>query len=134
MNSNFRTSSHWAFLLISLATLVISIPLFLISKSSLIFLSTAAISITTACVIYPADVFDFKIERIHYPVIASIYFVDIFPIFDAFGIDGGYKSQHLNFPQTTEWYAATWMKLLLVFGILIIGHSMVKWFNRSRFA
>ncbi|MBD8051126.1 hypothetical protein [Limnohabitans radicicola] len=131
MNSDFRPQSHATFSVISAAALLISIPLFFFSNSPLIFLSTAAVLTTTACIIYFTDIFDFKINKTYYPVIAALYFIDIIPILDAFGIHGGYKSEYLNFPQTIEWYATAWMQLLLVVGVLIAGHSMVKWVDRK---
>jgi hypothetical protein len=130
MNSHFSVASQKTFLFLSVVTLLCSIPLFLISKSALIFLSTAAILITAACLIFFADIFDLKIKRTYYPIIAAAYFIEVTPILNAFGIYGGYQSEHLSIPQTIEWYANPWIQMLLTVMIFVTVHSMVKWFNR----
>ena len=130
MNNDFSPKSHLMVVLTSFFAFSISIPLFLTSKSSMVFLSATTISAITACLIYFTDICDIKIKRFYYPFIAALYFILIIPILDAFGIHGGYKSEHLNIPQTVEWYANSWMQFFMAVMVLIIVHSLVKWADR----
>lgn len=78
-----------------------------------------------ALLVYSQDLLEFKISKYLYPSIAAIAFTITLPLLNAIGTTRSIKIADSETSIVTTWYATGWVQLLIILGLLIVGHLII---------